>query len=64
MTWMAGVLIVVMVMAGSKFVRHSLIILAAIASIGALIWLLVGHAPESRGNRSRFGLSSSRYLPH
>jgi hypothetical protein len=43
MSWAALILIVVMAIAGSKFTRHSLTVLAALASIGALVWFLAVH---------------------
>jgi hypothetical protein len=46
MSWAALILIVVMAIAGSKFTRHSLTVLAALASIGALVWYLAVHTNE------------------
>jgi hypothetical protein len=62
MSWTALVLILVMAIAASKLVRHSLTVLAAIATIGALFWVLIGHPPDapSRGSRESF---TSRATP-
>ena len=62
MSWAALILILVMVIAGSKLVRHSLALLAAIASIVALAWLLTAHAPAPRVSGSHASLTS-RTMP-
>jgi hypothetical protein len=58
MTWTAIVLILVMMVAGSKLARHSLTALAAIASIGALVWFLAVHTPEPRRGAAHASLTS------
>jgi amino acid permease len=58
MTWTAIVLILVMMVAGSKLARHSLTALAAMASIGALVWFLAAHTPEPHPGASHASLTS------
>jgi Ca2+/H+ antiporter len=57
MSWAALILIVVMAIAGSKFTRHSLTVLAALASIGALVWFLAVHTNELAGSRPHASLT-------
>jgi hypothetical protein len=57
MSWAALILIVVMAIAGSKFTRHSLTVLAALASIGALVWFLGVHTNELESGRPRASLT-------
>ena len=57
MSWAALILIVVMAIAGSKFTRHSLMVLAALASIGALVWFLGGRTNELDGGRPHASLT-------
>jgi Ca2+/H+ antiporter len=56
MSWAALILIVVMAIAGSKFTRHSLTVLAAVASIGALVWYLAVHTNALDDSRPRASL--------
>jgi hypothetical protein len=58
MTWAILILILVMVIAGSKLVRHSLALLTAIALIAALVWALEGRAPQPGGSASHASLTS------
>jgi hypothetical protein len=58
MTWTALILLLVMAIAASKFVRHSLAVLAAIATIVALVWVLAGRAPDPPLGGSRASLTS------
>jgi uncharacterized membrane protein YdjX (TVP38/TMEM64 family) len=57
MSWAALILIVVMAIAGSKFTRHSLTVLAALASIGALVWYLAVHTNELGDSRPHASLT-------
>jgi hypothetical protein len=67
MTWTALIVILVIVIAGSKLARHSLTVLAAMASILALVWLLAApdrpRDPEQRGSGSHASLTSRTVLP-
>ena len=60
MTWTLLILVLVMAVAASKLVRHSLAVFAAIATIVALVWVLAGHAPEPSGARANL---TSRSTP-
>ena len=59
MTWTAFILVLVMAIAASKLARHSLTMLAGVASIAALVWFLVGHPadPEPHGSSSQANLT-------
>ena len=57
MSWAALILIVVMAIAGSKFTRHSLTVLAALASIGALVWFLAVHSNQLGDSRPHASLT-------
>jgi len=59
MTWTALlILVLVMAIAASKLARHSFTILAALATITALVWLLAGRAPDPPPGGSRASLTS------
>jgi hypothetical protein len=59
MTWTPVlVLILAMAIAASKLVRHSLRVLAAMATIVALVWFLAGHAPDPPPGGPRASLTS------
>ena len=60
MTWTLLILVLVMAIAASKLVRHSLAVFAAIATIVALVWMLADHAPERGGARANL---TSRSTP-
>ena len=66
MTWTALTLVLVMVLAGSRLARHSLTLLAALASIAVLVWLLAipdrTRDSEQRGKDAQAGLTS-RAIP-
>jgi hypothetical protein len=59
MTWTVLILVLVMAIAASKLVRHSLTVLAAITTIVALVWVLAGHGHDPSPTASRASLTSS-----
>jgi hypothetical protein len=46
MTWTILIVVLVMAIAATKLVRHSLTLLAAATSITILAWLLIGHSSD------------------
>jgi hypothetical protein len=66
MTWPILILVLVMAIAATRLVRHSLGLIAVAASITVLVWLLVGHPSdhaldrEAHNGGSRASATSTR----
>ena len=46
MIWTVFIIVLAVVIAGSRLVRYSLKVLAVMGSIALLLWLLMGRAPD------------------